>query len=61
MLECGKAEAKVSACAPEHEIEVTHEMIEAGAAILAGFHPEFALVEEATKEIYVAMRRVLAN
>ena len=30
MCECGMAEAEVLAGAPEHEIEITPEMIEAG-------------------------------
>jgi hypothetical protein len=53
-----EAASKEAAGAPEHEIEVTPEMIEAGVSILASFHPEYDLVEEMTKEIYVAMRRV---
>jgi hypothetical protein len=37
------------------EIEVTPEMIEAGACELAGFHPDFESYEDAAVSIYKRM------
>jgi hypothetical protein len=41
--------------APEHEVEITPEMIAAGADALAGFNRDFESAEERVVEIYEAM------
>lgn len=47
--------------APEPEIEVTPEMIEAGLAELFSFDREADIPEEKVREIYLAMRRISLN
>ncbi len=50
-------DSKESAGAPEAEIEVTPEMIEAGCHALSLFHRKDDPSDEFVKEVYVAMRR----
>jgi hypothetical protein len=53
-----------SAGAPESEeadIEVTPEMIEAGAVLLLGFHLEGSDEDQVVEEIYRIMRRLESN
>ena len=40
---------------PAHEIEVTPEMVEAGATVLSGFHPDYGSYEEGAVEIFGVM------
>ena len=47
--------SKSNAGAPEDEIEITPEMIEAGTLELASYDPEFESIEEAAKRVYRAM------
>jgi hypothetical protein len=48
-------DSKEKTGAPENEIEVTPEMIEAGAAVLCGFETETADESFWAKEVFLAM------
>jgi hypothetical protein len=47
-----------AAGAPEIEIEITSEMIEAGAGVLCGFETETTDEMYWAKKVYIAMREV---
>lgn len=48
---------EAAAGAPEHEIEITPAMTEAGEASLASFNLDFEGYEEAAHRVYRAMER----
>jgi hypothetical protein len=57
MTECSSADfsAELEDGAPEHEIEVTLEMIKAGSDFLAFYKPEYDRLDETVTQIFRAM------
>jgi hypothetical protein len=58
MCNCASVESKDTAGAPEHEIEVTPAMIEAGTAMLRNSNEDYESAEEIVRDVYSAMQRV---